>query len=80
MREDPSWFALRNAVYAAGYRYVLSRDTSVSFVTAQAQAWQYFKNALSVFTELLFGHSGVTAVQALAVMVRSCSYFPVLLI
>lgn len=69
--EDPSWFALRNAVYAAGCRCVLAKDLSVSFVDAEAQSWQLFENALSVFTDLIFGHSGLTAVQALIVMVSS---------
>jgi hypothetical protein len=67
--EDPSWFALRHAVYAAGCRCVLAKDPSVSFVDAEAQSWQLFENTLSVFTDLIFGHSGLTAVQALTVMV-----------
>ncbi|KIX06764.1 uncharacterized protein Z518_04740 [Rhinocladiella mackenziei CBS 650.93] len=66
--EDSSWFALRNIVYAAGCRCVLANDPTVSFVDADAQVTQFFHNALSVFSEIIFGHSGFTAVQALALM------------
>jgi hypothetical protein len=69
--DDVSWFALRNAVYASGCRIVLSKLASVTFSEAQAQAWSYFENALSVHTELLYTPTGLTAVQALALMVRT---------
>ncbi|EXJ59415.1 uncharacterized protein A1O5_12296 [Cladophialophora psammophila CBS 110553] len=66
--DGPSWFALRNIIFAAGSRCVLAADPTVSFVQAEVQAAQYFQNALSVFSEIIFGHSGFTAVQALALM------------
>lgn len=66
--DDPSWFALRNTVYASGCRIVLAKDLSVSFTEAQARAWRFFENALSVHTELLYTPTGLTAVQALALM------------
>jgi hypothetical protein len=69
--EDPSWFALRNVVYAVGCRCLLANDSSISFVQADAQAAPYFRTALSVFSEIIFGHSGLTAVQALVVMVST---------
>ena len=67
--DDASWFALRNTVYASGCRIVLSKQASVTFSEAQSQAWLYFENALSVHTELLYTPTGLTAVQALALMV-----------
>ncbi|KIW86599.1 uncharacterized protein Z519_12783 [Cladophialophora bantiana CBS 173.52] len=66
--EDPSWFALRNVVYALGCRCMLAPDDNVSFVEAEAQAKPYFHNALSAFGEIIFGHSGFTAIQALVLM------------
>ena len=65
----PCWFALRNVVYAAGCRCILSKDSSVPFVDAQAQAWKFFENAMSALRDLLFFPAGLTAVQALALMV-----------
>lgn len=66
--DDVSWFALRNTVYASGCRIILSRHASMGFSEAQAQAWQYFENALSVHAELLYTPTGLPAVQALALM------------
>lgn len=40
----------------------------MGFSEAQAQAWQYFENALSVHTELMLTPTGLPAVQALASM------------
>jgi hypothetical protein len=71
--DDPSWYALRNTVYASGCRIFLSKDHSTTFSDAQVQAWQYFENALSVLTELQFTPTGLSAVQALTVMASSCS-------
>jgi hypothetical protein len=67
--EDASWYALRNTVYASGCRSVLAKDSSISFVEAQALAWSYFENALSVHTDILFNPTGLSAVQALTLMV-----------
>jgi hypothetical protein len=43
----------------------------MTFSEAQGQAWQYFENALSVHTELLYTPTGLSAVQALALMVST---------
>lgn len=67
--DNPSWYALRNTVYASGCRSVLGKDHSISFVDAQARAWSFFENALSVHTEILFNPTGLSAVQALTLMV-----------
>jgi hypothetical protein len=67
--DDVSWFALRNTVYASGCRVMLSKHASMTFLEAQAQAWLYFENALSVHTDLLYTPTGLAAVQALALMV-----------
>lgn len=69
--DDPSWYALRNTIYASGCRLFLAKDHSTSFLDAQVQAWQYFENALSVITELEFSPTGLSAVQALTVMVSA---------
>jgi hypothetical protein len=68
--DDVSWFALRNTVYASGCRVILSKHASMTFTEAQTQGWQYFENALSVHTELLYTPTGLPAVQALALMVN----------
>ncbi|CAI7606784.1 unnamed protein product [Penicillium viridicatum] len=67
--EDPAWYALRNTVYASGYRLSSSNlPYSNMFEEAQGQAWRYFEKALSVHTELLYGSTGLMAVQALTSM------------
>ena len=67
--DDSSWYALRNTVYAFGCRIVMSKDPSVTFTQAHAQAWRFFENALAVHLDLLYTHTGLMAVQALTVMV-----------
>ena len=67
--EDPSWFALRNTVYATGCRCLLANSTSLTFEEVENKAWQLFCNALSVFGGMIFSHSGLTAIQALTLMV-----------
>lgn len=67
---DSSWYALRNAIYAAGCRTAMARENPGPFCVGQGYGWQYFQNALSVHTELLFCRTNFMAVQALAVMVR----------
>lgn len=69
--EDPSWYALRNTVYASGCIILMSRDPTVTFAEAQECAWRYFENALSVHTDLLYTPTGILAVEALTLMVRS---------
>lgn len=69
--DDLAWFALRYTVYASGCRIILSKlSPSTPFAEAQERAWQFFENALSVHTELLYCTSSLLAVQALAAMVR----------
>lgn len=68
--DDPAWYALRNTVYASGYR-LSSSDMPYSnmFGEIHGQAWRYFEKAFSVHTELLYCDTGLTAVQALTSMV-----------
>jgi hypothetical protein len=70
-QDDPSWFALRNALYASGCRVVLSKDPMKTFNEAQTESWKYFENSLSVHTELICTPTGLTVVQALVLMVRT---------
>ncbi|KAK4947873.1 hypothetical protein LTR10_013381 [Elasticomyces elasticus] len=66
--EDPSWFALRNIVYALGCRSLVAKDPSLSFLQAGKRSRAFFQNALSVIGEMILGRSGFTAVQALVLM------------
>lgn len=69
--EDPAWYALRYTVYASGCRIALSKQVPpVPFAEAQERAWQFFENALSVHTELLYCTTGLMAVEALIAMVK----------
>ncbi|EXJ71845.1 uncharacterized protein A1O5_04346 [Cladophialophora psammophila CBS 110553] len=66
---DPAWYALRNAVYATGCRYVLSDPQQPqSFLAARSQSWKYYENALSVHTDLLYTKTNLTSIQALIIM------------
>lgn len=65
--DDPTWFALRNAIYASGSRLVLAKTTN--FREASQVAWNYFSNALSAQTEMIYFQTSLTAIQALTVMV-----------
>jgi hypothetical protein len=80
--DNPSWIALRNTVYASGCCIVLSKDPTKTFNEAQAESQKFFKKALSEYNELTFKSTSLTAVQALALMVRSLtnSTFDTLLI
>lgn len=70
-RNDCADVALRNVVFAAGYRSILAKTAKVPFAIARRKAWQgYFQNALSVLTGLLLSPSRLIVVQALALMVR----------
>ncbi|OQV00980.1 Fungal specific transcription factor domain-containing protein isoform 3 [Cladophialophora immunda] len=64
----PTWHALRNVVYATGCRTYLAKQKSSNWSDAQRQSWVYFENALSVYVDLLYTPSGLTAVRALAAM------------
>lgn len=67
---DVAWYALRNIVYAAGCRQLRLKGhtDSTSYVDAQAEAFRYFQNALSVHTDLIYDLSGLEAVRALTAM------------
>ncbi|KIV79886.1 hypothetical protein PV11_07427 [Exophiala sideris] len=64
--DDPSWYALRNIVFASGCRLLRSRDKG--YTEAHQDSWSYFENALSVHAELLYFRSSVMSVQALTMM------------
>lgn len=67
--DDPSWYALRNVVYASGCRIKASKTES--YLEACEASWGYFENALSVYADLLFLESSMVAMQALVLMVTS---------
>jgi len=72
--DDPGWYALRNTVYASGCRMECSKAYhSTGFEEARERGWRYFENALSVQSQLLYGKTDITAVQALVAMV--CNSF-----
>jgi hypothetical protein len=74
LQDDPAWYALRHTVYASGCRIALSKQSPLApFAEAQERAWQFFENALSVHTELLYCATSLVAVQALTAMVRLLS-------
>lgn len=66
---DPSWYALRNVVYAAGCRIYRSESPKANFADVEREAWGYFLNALSVHSELLLTKPTVRSVRALVTMV-----------
>lgn len=66
-----AWFALRNTVFACGYRSILVKDPGVSFSEAQVKAGRLFNYALSVLTQILLPPSSLLAIQALTLMVGS---------
>lgn len=65
--DDPSWYALRNIVFASGCR--LLRSAEKGYTEAHRESWGYFENALSVHAELLYFRTSVMGVQALTLMV-----------
>lgn len=67
--EDVAWYALRNAVYAVGCRAAASTGSVKDFHQTQQRSLKFFHNAFSVYTNLLYMPSGLTAVQALVIMV-----------
>lgn len=67
--DDVASYALRNAIYAVGCRAAALTDKSAKFTDIQQLSLRYFQNALSVYTDLLYMPSGLTAVEALIVMV-----------
>ena len=73
--DDPSFFALRNIVYATGCRIELAKHKS--FAEANQSAWQLFENALSAHTEILYSRTSLMGVQALTLMVREEATSPI---
>lgn len=69
LEQDSSWYALRNSVYATGCRQLLSKEQPGPFLVGRGHGWEYFQNALSVQTELLYARNNFMAVQSLAIMV-----------
>lgn len=69
--EDVAWYALRNAVYAVGCRASAAMEGTRSFAEVDQESLHYFYNAYSVYSDLLFTASGLMAVQALLVMVKT---------
>jgi hypothetical protein len=67
--DDDAHYALRNAIYAVGCRAAAQLDESPNFTETQQLSLKYFQNAFSVYTDLLYMPSGLTAVEALVVMV-----------
>ncbi|KAH6697407.1 hypothetical protein F5X68DRAFT_238826 [Plectosphaerella plurivora] len=68
-RSAKDWYAMRNAVYASGCRYLISEARSPeAFSQSRAKSWEYLENALSVHTDLLYGSSGLVGIQALLLM------------
>jgi hypothetical protein len=67
--EDAASYAMRNAVYAVGCRAAAGMDGVKDFMGVQERSLQFFFNAFSVYTHLLYMPTGLRAVQALVVMV-----------
>lgn len=65
--QDPAWYALRNIVYASGWRQAFSKRSGFRY--DDGLGWKYFMNAYSVLSELLYCRSNLLAVQALNAMV-----------
>jgi hypothetical protein len=68
--DDSSWYALRNVVYATGCRTLLAKQKGLTWSEVHRRSWPYFENALSVHVDLLYTQTGLSAVRALAAMVR----------
>lgn len=66
---DVAWYALSNAVYAVGCRNAAAMENKKDFMEIQQESVQYFHNAFSVHSDLLYMPSGLMAIQALVVMV-----------
>lgn len=69
---DPTWYSLRNTVFAIGSRLALGRGGGPShYTSAQRQSWLYFENALAAHTNLVYMPSDITAVECVTLMI-SC--------
>ena len=69
LSDNASWYALRNVVYATGCRTYLAKQNPRSWTEAQRRSWPFFENALSVYVDLLYTPTNLSAVRALAAMV-----------
>jgi hypothetical protein len=65
--DDRCWYALRNAIWAAGSRIFIFRRSG--FREALHTSWGLFENALSALPDVLFFHASIIGLQALIVMV-----------
>lgn len=70
---DPSWYALRNVIYAHGLR--ISMAGKMSFTEICQQSWNLFENALSVQLDIIYARTSLLGVQALILMVSSVMDF-----
>lgn len=67
--DDAGWYALRMAVFASGCRAEYSKPQyKMSFEEAQRRGWCFFEAGLAVQTDLLYGETDISAVQALVAM------------
>ncbi|KIW33838.1 uncharacterized protein PV07_00657 [Cladophialophora immunda] len=66
--QDPAWYALRNVVYATGWRLLSWKHRFRGFRFDEGAGWKYFRNALSVHSELLYCRTSLMAIQALGSM------------
>ncbi|KAH8807431.1 hypothetical protein F5884DRAFT_899829 [Xylogone sp. PMI_703] len=65
-QENSAWYALRNAVFAAGSRVVLAK--TAGYQTAHEVSCGYLGNCLATFADLLYTQTGLMGIQALALM------------
>ena len=65
--QDPSWYALRNTVFAYGCRITLT--ATESYTNAVEASVALLENALSVQPDILQCPSSLTSVRALLLMV-----------
>lgn len=70
-QEDPAWYALRNVIYAFGWRHLSQHASAGGFRYRDGEGWKYFLNVLSVHSQLLYCRAGQMAVEALVAMVRA---------
>ncbi|KAJ6110206.1 hypothetical protein N7486_002441 [Penicillium sp. IBT 16267x] len=67
-RECPSWYALRNIVYALGCRSAALQDWGAGSLLPPVEASNYFENAFSVYADLLYTPAEFASVQALTLL------------
>ncbi|KAF5523250.1 Fusaridione A cluster transcription factor fsdR [Colletotrichum aenigma] len=63
--DDPARWAIINALFATAVQWRTAND---SFEDMSPMSWGYFKNAFSVFPELLISGGGVSTVEAMLTM------------